>query len=63
MGSELDAIQERLRALKRRLDARQSVVSLDDPAIAGGDALTMNPLTPRGNKGGSAGAPGDDSPA
>ena len=29
MDSELDAIQERLRALKRELDARESVVSLD----------------------------------
>jgi hypothetical protein len=46
MESELDAIQERLRALKRRLDARESVVALDDPAIASGDALSMNPLTP-----------------
>lgn len=30
MLSELDAIQERLRALKRKLDARESVVSIDD---------------------------------
>jgi hypothetical protein len=45
MGSELDAIQERLRVLKRRLDARESVVALD-PAIASGDAVEMNPLTP-----------------
>jgi hypothetical protein len=44
MGSELDAIQERLRALKRKLDARESVVSLDDE-IADGDVLAMNPLT------------------
>ena len=29
MHSELDAIQERLRALKRRLDARQAVAELD----------------------------------
>jgi hypothetical protein len=29
MHSELDAIQERLRALKRRLDAREAVVELD----------------------------------
>jgi hypothetical protein len=49
MGSELDAIQERLRTLKRRLDARQSVVSLDDPEIAGGDVLAMNPLTAGGD--------------
>jgi hypothetical protein len=28
MDSELDAIQERLRALKRELDARESVVDL-----------------------------------
>jgi hypothetical protein len=45
MGSELDAIQERLRTLKRRLDARQSVVSLEDTEIARGDVLAMNPLT------------------
>lgn len=49
MESELDAIQERLRALKRRLDARESVVSLDDPAIASGDVLAMNPLTAGGD--------------
>lgn len=54
MESELDAIQERLRALKRRLDARESVVSLDDPAIARGDAVEMNPLTADGS--------GDDAP-
>jgi hypothetical protein len=30
MSSELDAIQERLRALKRRLDAREAVVAIDD---------------------------------
>jgi hypothetical protein len=29
MHSELDAIQERLQALKRELDARESVVSLE----------------------------------
>jgi hypothetical protein len=46
MGSELDAIQDRLRALKRRLDARQSVVAVDDPEIASGDVIAMNPLTP-----------------
>jgi hypothetical protein len=56
MGSELDAIQERLRTLKRRLDARQSVVSLDDAAIAAGDVLAMNPLT--AGEGDSTGAPG-----
>jgi adenine/guanine phosphoribosyltransferase-like PRPP-binding protein len=44
MGSELEAIQERLRVLKRRLDARQSVVAVDD-SIASGDAVSMNPLT------------------
>ena len=32
MDSELDAIQERLRALKRELDARESVVELEDAA-------------------------------
>jgi hypothetical protein len=48
MGSELEAIQERLRALKRRLDARESVVSLgDDSEITRGDAVEMNPLTAR----------------
>jgi hypothetical protein len=51
MGSELDAIQERLRALKRRLDARESVVSADEAEIARGDVIDMNPLTA-----------GDDSP-
>jgi hypothetical protein len=45
MSSELDAIQERLRALKRRLDARQSVYAIEDE-MASGDALGMNPLTP-----------------
>ncbi|MEA2410257.1 MAG: hypothetical protein QOC77_818 [Thermoleophilaceae bacterium] len=44
MSSELDAIQERLRVLKRNLDARRSVVALDDE-IAAGDVLSMNPLT------------------
>jgi hypothetical protein len=44
MHSELDAIQERLRALKRRLDERQSVVVLEGE-MASGDAVEMNPLT------------------
>jgi hypothetical protein len=44
MSSELDAIQERLRSLKRKLDARRSVVSLEDQ-IARGDVVEMNPLT------------------
>jgi hypothetical protein len=44
MHSELDAIQERLRLLKRRLDERQSVYALDDE-MASGDAVEMNPLT------------------
>ena len=44
MGSELDAIQERLRMLKRRLDARQRVADLEDE-IARGDPVEMNPLT------------------
>jgi hypothetical protein len=48
MESELEAIQERLRSLKRRLDARESVVSLDDPEIARGDPVEMNPLTADG---------------
>jgi hypothetical protein len=30
MHSELDAIQERLRVLKRRLDAREAVIEVDD---------------------------------
>jgi hypothetical protein len=34
MHSELDAIQERLRALKRELDARESVVELESAADA-----------------------------
>src|SRR4051794_32397702 len=44
MHSELDAIQERLRALKRKLDARRSVVVIEED-IARGDAVEMNPLT------------------
>jgi hypothetical protein len=44
MHSELDAIQERLRTLKTRLDARQSVYAIEQE-IASGDALGMNPLT------------------
>jgi len=44
MHSELDAIQERLRALKRRLDERQSVVALESE-MASGDVVEMNPLT------------------
>jgi hypothetical protein len=34
MHSELDAIQERLRALKRRLEARESVITLDEREAA-----------------------------
>ena len=34
MNSELDAIQERLRALKRKLDARESVIAVDDEHAA-----------------------------
>ena len=46
MGSELDEIQERLRSLKRRLDAREKVIEVEPAdAIATGDALSMNPLT------------------
>ncbi|MEA2468804.1 MAG: hypothetical protein QOJ57_2930 [Thermoleophilaceae bacterium] len=44
MHSELDAIQERLRALKRKLDARQAVFAIESE-IASGDAVEMNPLT------------------
>ena len=48
MHSELDAIQERLRALKRKLDAREAVIAVDgDDAIASGDPVAMNPLTAR----------------
>jgi hypothetical protein len=46
MNSELDAIQRRLRALKRKLDARESLYSIEDE-IASGDAVEMNPLTAR----------------
>jgi hypothetical protein len=44
MHSELDAIQERLRALKQKLDARQAVFAIESE-IASGDAVEMNPLT------------------
>ena len=44
MDSELDAIQERLRALKRKLDARESVYAIEGE-MASGDAVGMNPLT------------------
>jgi hypothetical protein len=44
MHSELDAIQARLRALKRKLDARESVYAIEDE-MASGDAVGMNPLT------------------
>ena len=44
MNSELDAIQERLRTLKRKLDAREAVIPVDDE-IASGDPVAMNPLT------------------
>lgn len=46
MHSELDAIQARLRALQRRLDARESVFAVE-AEIARGDAVEMNPLTAR----------------
>jgi hypothetical protein len=47
MNSELDAIQERLRALKRTLDAREAVIAVDGDhdEIASGDPVAMNPLT------------------
>ena len=47
MGSELDEIQDRLRSLKRRLDAREKVIEVDSGpgAMATGDAISMNPLT------------------
>jgi hypothetical protein len=44
MHSELDAITERLRQLKRRLDARESVYDVKDE-VATGDVVEMNPLT------------------
>jgi hypothetical protein len=44
MHSELDAIQERLKALKRKLDARQSVYAIESE-MASGDPVGMNPLT------------------
>jgi hypothetical protein len=44
MHSELDAIQARLRVLKRKLDERRSVYELEQE-IASGDPVTMNPLT------------------
>ena len=44
MHSELDAIQRRLRKLKQRLDARQSVYAIEGE-IASGDPVGMNPLT------------------
>lgn len=47
MHSELDAIQERLRALKRKLDARQSVYAIEGE-LASGDPVGMNPLTHSG---------------
>jgi hypothetical protein len=34
MHSELDAIQERLQALKRKLDARESVITVDEREAA-----------------------------
>jgi nitrate reductase assembly molybdenum cofactor insertion protein NarJ len=44
MNSELDAIQQRLRKLKRRLDERESVYAME-AEMARGDAVEMNPLT------------------
>ena len=44
MHSELDAITQRLQDLKRRLEARQSVIEIEHE-IASGDAVAMNPLT------------------
>jgi hypothetical protein len=44
MHSELDAIQERLRMLKRKLDARQSLYAIEEE-MASGDPVGMNPLT------------------
>jgi hypothetical protein len=44
MHSELDEITQRLRRLKRRLDARKSVYDVGDE-LTGGDVVEMNPLT------------------
>jgi hypothetical protein len=44
MHSELDAIQHRLRSLKRKLDERKSVYEVESE-MASGDAVEMNPLT------------------
>lgn len=44
MHSELDAIQARLRSLKRKLDERKSVYELE-AEMASGDVVEMNPLT------------------
>jgi hypothetical protein len=44
MHSELDAITQRLQALKRKLDARQSVYEMEQE-MASGDPVGMNPLT------------------
>ena len=44
MHSELDAIQQRLRALKQKLEARESVYAIEGD-MASGDAVGMNPLT------------------
>ena len=51
MNSELDAIQERLRLLKRKLDARESVYAVEGE-IASGDPVAMNPLTDSGEQAG-----------
>ena len=46
MGSELDAIQARLRDLKARLEALEKVISVEPAdSIASGDPVSMNPLT------------------
>ena len=49
MHSELDAISERLRVLKRKLDARESVYAIEGE-MASGDAVGMNPLTDSGEQ-------------
>ena len=41
MHSELDAIQARLRALKRKLDAREALVEVDDEESA--ELATQSP--------------------
>jgi hypothetical protein len=45
MEDELEAITQKLRVLKRTLDARRSLTDEPDAGIAGGDPVDVNPLT------------------